>query len=111
MKPWNFLYADGYPIGPHTRSQARRDARGYPDVPRSGAIGTAPGCASAPPRSERLISLRPTADLRDALAGIQWFNTLTRAERRRWLDVAGSSIPADAWVAFKRAPQGAEAAL
>jgi hypothetical protein len=57
--------------------------------------------------TERLLTLRPTRDLRDAVAGIAWFNSLPHAERLHWLDVAGSAVPADAWEAFKRAADGA----
>jgi hypothetical protein len=37
----------------------------------------------------------------DALLGMTWWNRITRAERARWLEVAGSYVPADAWAAFK----------
>ena len=57
--------------------------------------------------TERLLTLRPTAHLRDAVAGIQWFNALSRAERAHWLEIAGSAVPADAWAAFKRAADSA----
>ncbi len=40
-------------------------------------------------------------DLQDARAGILWFNSLTPAERRHWLEVAGSAVPADAWRAYQ----------
>lgn len=55
--------------------------------------------------TERLLTLRPTVDLIDAIAGMNWFNSLTRAERRYWLDAAGSSVPADAWDAFKHSQE------
>lgn len=55
--------------------------------------------------TERLITLRPTADLRDAVRGVEWFNSLDRAERAHWLDVAGSAVPADAWAAFKQSKE------
>lgn len=38
--------------------------------------------------TERLITLRPTVDLCDALPGVAWFNALEPAERRKWLDVS-----------------------
>ena len=38
----------------------------------------------------------------DEAAGIAWWNTRTPSERARWLSVAGSAAPADAWAAFKR---------
>jgi len=43
----------------------------------------------------------------EELAGIEWWNALTEAERAYWLRVVGSAVPADAWAAFKRqaAPQ------
>ena len=53
-----------------------------------------------------MLALRPNADLQDAVTGIRWFNGLPKAERRRWLDVAGSAVPADAWAAFKRGQEG-----
>lgn len=62
----------------------------------------APGAAT-----ERILSLRPTRDLADAVAGINWFNALSRADRAHWLYVAGSAVPADAWSAFKRARSSA----
>ena len=40
-------------------------------------------------------------DLEDARAGIAWWNSLTPARRQRWLEVAGSARPADAWRAFQ----------
>ena len=56
--------------------------RSTPALPlRSNASREAAGCASASPRSERLFSLRPSAHLTDALAGISWFNMLSRPER------------------------------
>lgn len=38
----------------------------------------------------------------DAKLGMQWWNGSTEAERARWLKVAGSAIPAEAWEAYKR---------
>ena len=38
----------------------------------------------------------------EAEVGIAWFNRLTRAERRYWLDVAGSARPVDAFRAYQR---------
>ena len=37
----------------------------------------------------------------DARIGMTWWNGLTPARRRHWLDVAGSARPADAWAAFQ----------
>ena len=42
----------------------------------------------------------------DEAAGIAWWNRLTEAERAQWLAVAGSAVPADAWVAYKRQTGG-----
>ena len=47
------------------------------------------------------IPMRPTPDLADALAGIAWFNSLSRAARAYWLDAADSARPADAWRLFQ----------
>ena len=52
--------------------------------------------------TERVLTMRPSADLLDAMRGIGWFNCLSPTERRYWLDVAGSAVPADAWAAYKR---------
>ena len=54
-------------------------------------------------KTERVLILRPSADLQDAMRGIAWFNSLSPTERRHWLDATGSAVPADAWVAYKRA--------
>ncbi|MGH8325554.1 MAG: hypothetical protein ACRET2_02205 [Steroidobacteraceae bacterium] len=40
-------------------------------------------------------------DVENARAGIAWWNNLSRAERRYWLERAGSAVPADAWRAFQ----------
>jgi hypothetical protein len=71
--------------------------------------GPSPGGDPRPAESptQHLLTLRPGTDLADALAGIHWFNTLTRSERLEWLERAGSSVPADAWEAFKCAQTGA----
>lgn len=37
----------------------------------------------------------------DAEVGMASWNGLTRPERARWLDVAGSAVPAEAWAAWK----------
>lgn len=37
----------------------------------------------------------------EALVGMAWWNGLTRTERARWLEIAGSARPADAWRAFQ----------
>lgn len=65
----------------------------------------AAGAASTSERTERLFALRPPADLRDAVAGIDWFNSLSRADRAHWLERAGSAVPADAWSASKRSQE------
>lgn len=39
--------------------------------------------------------------LQDAQAGMAWWNSLPPPERLRWLNLAGSASPADAWKAFK----------
>lgn len=47
----------------------------------------------------------PTADER---AGMTWWNTLSEAERRRWMREAGDTgIAADAWAAYQRAQAAA----
>ena len=38
----------------------------------------------------------------DERRGIAWWNALTLRERKDWLAVAKSAVPADAWEAFKR---------
>lgn len=38
----------------------------------------------------------------DETAGMVWWNSLTEADRAAWLAQAGSAVPADAWVAYKR---------
>ena len=47
------------------------------------------------------IPMPSSAELADALAGMAWFNSLTPSERREWLEVAGSAVPAEAWRAFQ----------
>jgi hypothetical protein len=39
----------------------------------------------------------------DERAGIEWWNGSTEEQRRYWLRVACSAVPADAWVAYKAA--------
>lgn len=41
------------------------------------------------------------AHLEDALRGSLWWNSISRAERLHWLEIAGSAVPADAWRAFQ----------
>jgi hypothetical protein len=41
-------------------------------------------------------------DIENARAGITWWNNLSRAERRYWLEAANSAVPADAWQAYRR---------
>ena len=38
----------------------------------------------------------------DSDVGMAWWNRLTKAERRYWLDVAGSVRPVDAFRAYQR---------
>lgn len=40
-------------------------------------------------------------DLEDALRGSIWWNSISRTERHHWLEVADSTLPADAWRAFQ----------
>jgi len=57
-----------------------------------------------PARKVRKLSERDEAVLRhlqDAHAGMAWWNSLQAAERLRWLNLAASASPADAWEAFK----------
>lgn len=37
----------------------------------------------------------------DAIEGMGWWNDLTTAQRREWLNRAQSSVPAEAWKAYK----------
>lgn len=41
-------------------------------------------------------------DATDTRQGMEWFNGLTDTGRGYWLNLAGSSVPAEAWAAFKR---------
>ena len=45
------------------------------------------------------LNRNPTAD---EIAGMQWWNSLTEAERADWLARADSAVPAEAWAAYKR---------
>ncbi|RWC69652.1 MAG: hypothetical protein EOS71_27635 [Mesorhizobium sp.] len=45
------------------------------------------------------LNRNPTAD---EIAGMQWWNSLTEAERANWLARADSAVPAEAWAAYKR---------
>ena len=38
----------------------------------------------------------------DQKIGIEWWNNLEPAARKRWLDEAGSAVAADAWATFKK---------
>jgi len=40
------------------------------------------------------VSIRPEDDIRRAVA---WWNNLHESERRNWLVMANSAVPADAW--------------
>jgi hypothetical protein len=44
---------------------------------------------------------QPDERAQDARAGIAWWNHLTPTQRNYWLTQAQSSVPADAWEAFK----------
>jgi hypothetical protein len=39
----------------------------------------------------------------DPLQGIDWWNGCSEKERVRWLQAAGSAVPADAWQAWREA--------
>jgi hypothetical protein len=39
----------------------------------------------------------------DPADGVAWWNGLREEERAHWLFVAGSAVPADAWLAYQRA--------
>lgn len=39
-------------------------------------------------------------DVTAAHEGMTWWNNLTEEMRRYWLSVAGSAVPADAWLAY-----------
>lgn len=41
-------------------------------------------------------------ELPDALAGMAWYNSISRAERAYWHQLARSAAPADAWEAYRR---------
>ncbi len=53
----------------------------------------------APPITEPRIATP------DEVRGMEWFNALTEAERREWLQRADSAVPADAWAAYKAAKE------
>lgn len=89
-----------------TTPQAPRTAEGVSAYRVAPARVTAPRTGRQQAQTERVLALHPNADLQDAVAGMRWFNGLSRAERRRWLDIAGSAVPADAWEAFKRDREG-----
>jgi hypothetical protein len=52
-------------------------------------------------KDDDLANLPAVAHKELDIAGIIWWNGLTRAERVYWLDVAGSAVPADAWPPFR----------
>lgn len=62
--------------------------------------------ANCMPPKERSMWKRSQAQVDDDLAGIAWWNALSEAERAKWLAVANSARPKDAWEAFKRARNG-----
>lgn len=39
----------------------------------------------------------------DPADGVTWWNGLSEDERAHWMFVAGSAVPADAWLAYLRA--------
>jgi hypothetical protein len=41
----------------------------------------------------------PTPDER---AGMDWWNSLDKSERRHWFNLAKANSPAEAWAMFKR---------
>lgn len=89
-----------------TTPQAPRSAEGVRSYRGAPARVTARRPGGRQAQTERVLALHPNADLQDAVAGMRWFNGLPKAERRRWLDAAGSAVPADAWEAFKRGREG-----
>lgn len=53
-------------------------------------------------RTEPTAALSSTDALADALAGMAWWNALSRFDRAYWLGVADSAVPADAWRAYQQ---------
>jgi hypothetical protein len=51
---------------------------------------------------QALIIEPRAADVADGLIGMAVYNGWTRAERMHWHTVARSSVPADAWEAWRR---------
>lgn len=47
------------------------------------------------------LESRGIEEVESARAGIAWWNCLSRAERRYWLERADSAVPADAWEVYK----------
>ncbi len=52
------------------------------------------------PAQSQPAAVRPLIP-QDAELGIAWWNRIGAVERARWLAVAGSAVPADAWRAFQ----------
>ena len=52
---------------------------------------------------DELAALEPVS--RDEAEAMLWWNRLTPADRRYWLDRAGSARPADAWQAYQQEAQ------
>jgi hypothetical protein len=44
----------------------------------------------------------PSSATPDDLRGMTWWNALTKADRKFWLQKADSARPVDAWAAFKQ---------
>ena len=47
-----------------------------------------------------MTTTEPTAD---ELAGMDWWNSIDKAERAFWLAKAGTAVPAEAWAEYQRA--------
>lgn len=89
-----------------TALQAARSADGITSYRVAQAHVTAPRSRSQLAKFERVLTLRPNADLRDALPGIRGFDCPTGACRRKWLDAGGAAVPAATWEAFKLTRDG-----
>jgi hypothetical protein len=84
------------------RGAVHDDAGGFD--PRYGAW-TVPARLSGRASYETIEGMKNEHDREptpDETAGMVWWNSLTEADRTAWLARAGSAVPADAWVAYKR---------